>query len=367
MKNNILEKFRHITKRKYKSLRRSVFLSIYGKIIVSKKPPRTKLKYLKNSIYADFRNYNYKYFEIEDGRVFTDNIENVSIISDNKLLDHFSYQQIRGKLVNSKKNNVIENGTPKFINKLKGRLAILSQGASGYNNYAHFLFDIVPKIKLISLAINLEKINFFYFSKLNKYQKKIFKNLGLTERKIIDSNKYRHVQSNKIIGVSHPNYFKGTISSAHSKMPRWIVKYLRSKFLKKKNTNYNFNKIYIDRSDSNLKHCKIINNNEIKKFLRSHGFKNLKLTDFNFQKQINIFRNAKLIIGPHGAGFANLVFCKKRTKVIEIKPSNHPNSVYETISKINKLNYNLIKLKPLKNNHKGDMILKKEMLNKFLN
>ena len=86
-------------------------MSIYGKIIVSKKPPRTKLKYLKNSIYADFRNYNYKYFEIEDGRVFTDNIENVSIISDNKLLDHFSYQQIRGKLVNSKKNNVIENGT----------------------------------------------------------------------------------------------------------------------------------------------------------------------------------------------------------------------------------------------------------------
>ena len=150
-------------------------------------------------------------------------------------------------------------------------------------------------------------------------------------------------------------------------MPRWIIKYLRSKFLKKKNTNYNFNKIYIDRSDSNLKHCKIINNNEIKKFLRSHGFKNLKLTDFNFQKQINIFRNAKLIIGPHGAGFANLVFCKKRTKVIEIKPSNHPNRVYETISKINKLNYNLIKLKPLKNNHKGDMILKKEMLNKFLN
>ena len=43
----------------------------------------------------------------------------------------------------------------------------------------------MPKIKLISLAINLEKINFFYFSKLNKYQKEIFKNLGLTERKII--------------------------------------------------------------------------------------------------------------------------------------------------------------------------------------
>ena len=46
---------------------------------------------------------------MENGRVFTDNVENVSIISDNKLLDNFSYQQIKGRLVNSKKNNVIKN------------------------------------------------------------------------------------------------------------------------------------------------------------------------------------------------------------------------------------------------------------------
>ncbi len=366
MKNNILEKFRYYTKKKYKSLRSSVFLSIYGKIIVSKKPPKTKIRYIKNSISKDFKNYKYKFFEIENGRVFTDNIENVSIISDNKLLDGFSYQQIKGKLVKSKKNYVIKNGTPKFINKFKGKLAILTQGASGYNNYMHFLYDIVPKIKLISLATDLKKVDYFYFSKLNNYQKEIIKFLGIDEKKILDSNKYRHVQSSKIIGVTHPNYFTGTISNAHSKMPKWIIKYLRNKFLKKNFVKSNIDKIYIDRSDSKLKHCKIINNNQIKKFLISKGFKTLRLTNFNFKKQIQIFKNAKLIIGPHGAGFANLIFCKKNTKIIEIKPGNHPNKVYETISKINKLNYNLIKLKPIKNNKKGDMFLKKEILSNFL-
>ena len=164
MKNNILEKFRHYTKKRYKSLRGSFFLSIYGNITASKKPPNTKFKYLKNYVSKDFRKYNYKFFEIENGRVFTDNTENVSIISKNKLLDNFSYQQIKGKLVTSDKNYVIKNGTPKFINELKGKLAILSQGASGYNNYAHCLLDIIPKIKLISLATNLNKINYFYFS-----------------------------------------------------------------------------------------------------------------------------------------------------------------------------------------------------------
>ena len=186
------------------------------------------------------------------------------------------------------------------------------------------------------------------------------------KKKIIDSNKYRHVQSTKIIGVTHPNYFTGTISDAHSKMPKWIIKYLKKKFLKDNFVKNNIDKIYIDRSDSNLKHCKIINNNQIKKFLTSKGFKILKLTNFDFKKQINFFRNAKIIIGPHGAGFANLVFCEKKTKIIEIKPNNHPNKVYETISKINNLNYNLIKLKHIKNNKEGDMFLKKEILGKFL-
>ena len=366
MKNNILKIFRHYTKKKYKSLRRSVFLSIYGKIIVSKRPSSTKFKQLKSDIYKDFKIYKYKFYEMDNGRVFTDNIENVSIISGNKLLDRFSYQQIKGKLVNSRKNYVIKNGTPKFIFNIKGNLAILSQGASGYNNYAHCLFDIVPKIKLISLGLDLKKIDFYYYSNLNKYQKQIFNYLGIKKYMIIDSNKFRHVQADKILGVTHPNYTRGTISYAQSLMPKWIVNYLRYKFLKIQKSQPGFERIYIDRSDSNYNHCKIINNNEIKKYLRSKGFKIVKLSRLSFKKQIGIFKSAKIIIGPHGAGFANLVFCKKNTMIFEVKPKNHPNKVYERISKINNLNYKLIKLNHIKNNNKGDMILKKEILIKIL-
>ena len=366
MKKNIIKKIRLLAKEKYKLIRSSVFLSFYGKITVSKKPPKTKILPIRSDNIKNFSKYNYKFFEIQNGRIFTDNIENVSIISSNKLLDNFSYQQIKGKLVNSKKNQVLKTGTPKFIFKLNRTIAVLSQGASGYNNYAHFLFDIVPKIKLISLAINLKKIDYFYFSKLNNYQKEILKRVGINEQKIIDSNKYRHLQSNKIIGVTHPNYIKGTISEAHSAIPKWIISYLKNVFLKRKQSKTPYKKIYIDRSDSKLKHCKIINNSDIKKFLKNKGFKILKLSKLKFDKQTNIFRNAKMIIGPHGAGLANLVFCKKNTKVVEIKPRDHPNKVYERICDINKLRYNLIKLKHIRTSNKGDMFLKKEILNKYL-
>ena len=366
MKNNILEKISHYTKKKYKSFRNSVFLSIHGKITVSKKPPNTKIKYVRRVNLKDFFKYNYKFFEIENGRVFTDNTENVSIISENKLLDEFSYQQINGFLTKSSKNFVIKNGTPKILTKLKGNIAILAQGASGYNNYAHCLFDIVPKIKILFLSTNFKKIDYFYFSKLNKFQKQILKYMNIDEKKVIDSNIYRYVEGSKIMGVSHPNYFNGTISKAHSNMPAWIPYYLKKKFVKHGHSKINPIQIFIDRSDSKQKHCKLVNNSEIITYLKSKGFKILQLSKLNFNQQIDIFANAKIVISPHGAGLANLVFCKKNTNVIEIKPDNHPNKVYKKISSINKLKYKLIKLKHIKNNKKGDMFLNKTILNKYI-
>ncbi len=366
MKKNILNELKKLTKRNYKSIRNSLFLSIYGKVKLSKNPPLTKIKIIKFNSKNDFSRYNYKFFEVENGRVFTDNTENVSIISGNILLDKFSFQQVKGKLVCSTKNQILRTGTPKLLKKIKGNIAVLAQGASGYNNYAHYLFDIMPKLKLLSLSTNLKKIDFFYFSKLNKYQKEILKFFDISERKILDSNKYRYVQSDKIIGVTHPNYTKGTISEAHSKMPAWIIYFLRKKFLKNRKHKKKFDKIFIDRSDSKLSHCKLINNNEVKSFLKLNGFKILKLSNLSFNEQINIFRDARVIVGPHGAGFANLVFCMKKTKVIEIIPTNHPNKVYQRISKINHLKYTKLKIRKINSNKNGDMFLKKVFFKKLL-
>ena len=90
-------------------------------------------------------------------------------------------------------------------------------------------------------------------------------------------------------------------------------------------------------------------------------------TKISFQKQISIFKNCNIVIGPHGAGMANLIFCKRKTKVVEIKYLGHPNNVYQRISKFNKLNHRLIRLKKIKKEKKGDMFLNIERLKNYLN
>jgi len=54
-----------------------------------------------------------------------------------------------------------------------------------------------------------------------------------------------------------------------------------------------------------------------------HYFEEVILEDLTFFEQINYFKSAKLIIGCHGAGFANLLFSQKNTTMIEIKQTDY--------------------------------------------
>ena len=350
----------------YKNLLKYFFIAVYGRIYNSNKNLKKihidKVDFIDN---INVKKYQYKIFTIDHGRVFTNLVENVSIIFKNHLIKEASFQQIKGKLSNNK-NAVIKDGTPKILRKINGTTIVLSQGASGHFNYAHWLFDILPKLKIFSEIYNLNKIDNYYFSKLNSFQKETLKILNIDYKKFIDSNNYRHIKSNKLIAVSHPNYFRGTMFNAHSNMPDWIIFYLRKIFLKKKMKKYEYKKIFIDRSDSSQKHCKLINNQEVISFLESKKFKVLKLSEINFKDQIAIFFHSKVIIAPHGAGLANLTFCKKKTKVIEISPKNHGNQMYERISKINKLKHKFFFVELIKENKKGDMFIDINKLKKII-
>jgi len=224
----------------------------------------------------------------------------------------------------------------------------------------------LPKIKICSEVYNLENIENFYFSKLHKWQKNILEILDLKNIKILDSSIYRHVQASKIIAVEHPWYEKGYLNEEAANIPDWIVNWLKETFLTKAESFDANDKVLIDRrDDTKFNHCQIINDEEVFQFLKSKGFSKYKVGQLSFKNQIHLFHNAKIIIGPHGAAFANLAFCKPQTKVIEFKPFNHPTVVNKRISEINDLNYQLIEAPDFKN-EKGDILIDLNMLKQMI-
>ena len=89
--------------------------------------------------------------------------------------------------------------------------------------------------------------------------------------------------------------------------------------------------------------------------------KNLESTSL-LNYQVEIFKNADIIIGAHGSAFANLAFCKPEIKLIEFRQSDHRVSL-EKISKINKFEH---KVWLIQTNFNGKMFIDLKKLENYI-
>jgi capsular polysaccharide biosynthesis protein len=346
----------------FKKFSQNIFFLIYGRVIYKKSKETSKIIKIGSK--------KYYVATIKKGRIYTDYLEHVSVIDNNNILvNKVSHQQIDGVMFSAKKNSALIKGTPRLKKKIKGTVLCMVQGVSAANNYFHWMFDILPRLELIKKIKKLKNIDYFYFPELKKWQKDTLSIFKISEDKFINSKKYRHIEADLVLATSHPWYTKGHMVSESKNLPAWAINWVSRNFLKfKKKTTCN-KKIFIDRSESINKYCQIINNDEVINYLKNLGFSIHKTGQMSFFEQIYLFNNANVIIGAHGAAFTNLVFCKPKTKIIEIIPKLHPSTVNKKISKVKKLNYFRLLTKNLKENEKinGDTIVSTSALKKALN
>ena len=357
----------------FKALAQKIFKMIYGEIYIGDSTSMQNLKVheITSKGITTFFGDSYKVYQVNFGIIYNDNVQNVAIINKNKIINGPSYQQIEGDLKSSDHNICLKIGTPRIKKKFKGRVLNLAQGASGHNNFSHWLLDMLPKLKLYNEIFRFEDLDYLYLNKLNSFQKKSLELLGLQNLKIIDSNNYRHVECDELIATQHPSYFDGFILDEQKHLPDWIVKWLRESFLEKSKIIDMKKNIFIDRSLSIFRHSQIINLDETQNFLKEKNFDIVKLENLSFDEQIYVFSNAKIIVGAHGAGLTNLCFSNEKTKVIEIRSSKpgygFQNKVYERISKINNLDYNLLSTPYInEKNLDGDLQVDIKILNERL-
>ena len=70
-------------------------------------------------------------------------------------------------------------------------------------------------------------------------------------------------------------------------------------------------------------------------------FVSVNLGEISFSDQVNLFNKADCVVGLHGAGFANIVFCEPGTKIVEFR-SPEAGPVIGNLAKNNNLNYQSI-------------------------
>ena len=360
---------RKILQKHFKNFFQLIFKILYGKINLPKNSNNLNLKKIKvKEISINEKKYDVdnNIYIISDGIIFTDLVEHVAIIKNNFILPEISYQQIDGELKDINHNRVIHKGTNRIQKKINGKIFCLVQGGSG-NNYFHFLFDIITKLKIYQQKFSLSEIDYFYVPNISHWQKKILSLFEISEDKLIDSNKFRHIKGTEIIAIDHPWYKKGFVQEEIKNLPEWSIFFLREKFLNLKKKFNASKKVFIDRSDSVYRHCKLINNQKVIEYLEAKGFKSYQVSKLDFFEQIYLFENAEIIISPHGAALTNVIFSRPNLKLFELIPINHGSIKCEKISKFLNFQYTKINLDPITpTNPEGEMKIEMKKLDEIL-
>lgn len=167
---------------------------------------------------------------------------------------------------------------------------------------------------------------------------------------IIDSNPpLWQIESLKLLGYSSDDYIqwnhtkvfvKKLVVPAFRQPGNWVspsaLHWLRQRLFINipaiENQGLSFSpRVYISRCKASRR--KIINEDEVMKILSPLGFVSYTLENLSFMDQIKLFLSAEIIIGPHGAGFTNIIFSQKQLTVIEfVNPLSSPH--YFLISSI---------------------------------
>ena len=186
------------------------------------------------------------------------------------------------------------------------------------NNYYHWILDFVIKLYDVEISqLGREIVT-------NKPTKKF-------QKEFIDSFRYKfnfHYTSNdrklKISKAKTILLNKGELD--YQKRGN----YLYDELLKNDNENFKYKLLYIPRLN-HVNSRRVINEKEVKDILFQFGFKEIILENHSIQEQAKIFRNAEIVVAPHGAGLTNIIFSMNLKYLIEFIHENHYSEAFRVI------------------------------------
>jgi capsular polysaccharide biosynthesis protein len=84
-------------------------------------------------------------------------------------------------------------------------------------------------------------------------------------------------------------------------------------------THISFKRVYISREGHPRR--TLLSERRLEERLQRFGFSIVAPEEHTIDEQIDIFQNAELVVGCAGAAFANVLYCRRDTTVVEITPS----------------------------------------------
>jgi capsular polysaccharide biosynthesis protein len=250
-----------------------------------------------------------------NGRVWG---ENGAVISpDNKLVWDVSHEMYRLP----QEHSVFEQEYLPPVTRLPGTAALLTY--VGNSNYFFWMFDVLARMELLrreGIAVDKYLIN----QKRQPFQDETLAALGVTPDRLIECKSDTHICASNLV-ITPPVAYSGHVQ-------KWVCDFLRERFAgwRAAASGGKGERLYISRSGARYRHVR--NEEEVVALLERHGFTRIHCEEYSVAEQVRLFASAEVIVAPHGAGLANIVFCRPGTKVIEFFSPHWVRQTYWMIS-----------------------------------
>lgn len=99
-------------------------------------------------------------------------------------------------------------------------------------------------------------------------------------------------------------------------------------------------RIYISREGAAIR--RVTNEPDLLAMLSRYGFESIEPGSIPFSRQAELFQSADIVVAPHGAALANLMFCRPGARILEFFPADYIDDCYLRISKAMELDYHYL-------------------------
>ena len=219
-------------------------------------------------------------------------------------------------------------------------------------SYFHWLVETLPRLEFIDYWKKLTglPVKFIVDKQPTKWQLASLRLAGISDCDIVEWNG-RFALVERLIVPSFPRRlcrpgksFSVVSPTALKKMRIRILEGLSSSRARHKEWPQ---RIVISRRLAPGRRVK--NEEEMMDFLKPLGFQSFCLEEMTFEEQIELFSSAEIVIGPHGAGLANIVF-SNHLKVIELF-SSYTNPSFFTLASSLGFDYGFLRCKAIRTLH----------------
>ena len=190
--------------------------------------------------------------------------------------------------------------------------------AGGDRNYYHWVMDVLPRLFFYKHADNTAGLRVITGSIDRDFQRGVLAAVGIAAEDVCEVNYPSTFRADRLVVplLGQPNR---TSSPAYSGLMRRLHDVVAARAFPSYSVepwSGDGERIFVVRGQAN--HRRVINEAEVADALASDGWKIVDPAKLSFDKQIATFNQASVVAGGHGAGLANLAFCRPGTTVLEL-------------------------------------------------